>query len=157
MSHPSSERTLVLIKPDAVGRGLIGEVLARYERRGLAILAMTLRTVDDATIREHYAEHANRPDGLIERLVGFMANEPLVALVLEGPDAIAIARATNGATNPVNAAPGTIRGDFGNYVSRNLVHASDGAIAAQREIKIWFPKICASPAASLSACHAGAA
>jgi nucleoside-diphosphate kinase len=143
MPAPISDFTLVLIKPDAVKRGLVGEILARYEHRGLAIVAMARRTPDEDTIRRHYAEHANRPDQLAERLVAFMAGVPLVALVLCGPDAIAIARATNGATDPVKAAPGTIRGDFGNYVSRNLVHASDGAEAAAREIALWFPKLSA--------------
>jgi len=139
----SVERTLVLVKPDAVERGLFGAVLDRYERRGLRIIAMAMTQPNEGTIRAHYAEHAGKSD-LMGRLVRFMADATLVALVLEGPEAVAIARATNGATDPVKALPGTIRGDYGNYISRNLVHASDGAASAFREIEIWFPNLACS-------------
>jgi nucleoside-diphosphate kinase len=133
------EQTLVLIKPDAIERGLIGEILARYERRGLKIVQMKLLEPSEELIRAHYAEHAGNAV-LIESLVLFMADAPVLALVVVGPSAIAIARATNGATDPVKAACGTIRGDLANFISRNCVHASDGADAARREIGLWFPE-----------------
>jgi nucleoside-diphosphate kinase len=133
------EQTLVLIKPDAIERGLIGEIIARYERRGLKILQMKLLEPSEELIRAHYAEHAGNA-ALIESLVLFMADALVLAVVVTGPSAIAIARATNGATDPVKAACGTIRGDFGNYISRNCVHASDGEDAARREIGLWFPE-----------------
>lgn len=131
------ERTLVLVKPDAVARQLTGEILARYEAKGLRLVAMDLRLADAATVRAHYAEHEGKPffDGLVE----FLTSGPLVAAVLEGESAIACARALNGATNPVEAAPGTIRGDFCTVMRHNAVHASDSLASAAREIDVWFP------------------
>ena len=131
-----NERTLVLLKPDAVQRGLIGELLARYEKRGLRIAAMKLATVTEAQAREHYAEHVNK--GFFPGLLGFITSGPSVQLIVEGPEAVQIVRDTNGATNPVKALPGTIRADFGLTTGRNLVHASDGKEAADREIAIFF-------------------
>jgi len=132
-----SERTLVLIKPDAVARGLVGEILARYEHKSLSIVAMDQRTVDEATSDAHYAEHVDKAfyPGLRE----FITSAPLVALVLEGDQAIDVVRLMNGVTDGRAAAPGTIRGDFALSKSENLVHASDSADAAKREIAIWFP------------------
>lgn len=134
-----SERTLVLIKPDAVARGLVGEILARYEHKSLSIVVMDQRTVDEATSDAHYAEHVDKPfyPGLRE----FITSAPLVALVLEGDQAIDVVRLMNGVTDGRAAAPGTIRGDFALSKSENLVHASDSADAAKREIAIWFPAL----------------
>ncbi len=131
-----NERTLVLLKPDAVQRGLIGEILTRYEKRGLRIAAMKLATVTEAQAREHYAEHVEK--GFFPGLLSFITSGPSVQLILEGPEAIQVIRDTNGATNPVKAAPGTIRADVGIDMGRNLVHASDGPDAAAREIGIFF-------------------
>lgn len=132
-----TEQTLVLIKPDAVGRGLVGAVLSRYEAKGLSLRAIDIRTIDGALSDEHYAEHLDRPfyPGLRE----FITSGPLVALVVEGERAIEAVRALNGATDGVKAAPGTIRGDLCLSGSRNLVHASDSAESAAREIALWFP------------------
>ncbi|HSI91995.1 MAG TPA: nucleoside-diphosphate kinase [Jiangellaceae bacterium] len=132
-----AERTLVLIKPDAVRRGLIGEILARYERRGLTIVAMDQRVVDESLSDAHYAEHVEKPfyPGLRE----FITGGPLVALVLEGDEAIDVVRTMNGATDARKAAPGTVRGDLALSTSQNLVHASDSADSAKREIDLWFP------------------
>ena len=130
------ERTLILVKPDAVQRGLIGEVLRRLEERGLRFVALTLMQVDEALARQHYGEHEGKP--FFPGLVDYITSSPLVAAVLEGPDAIAAARQTMGATNPVEAAPGTIRGDLALEVGRNLVHGSDGPESAEREIALFF-------------------
>ena len=130
------ERTLILIKPDAVQRGLIGEVLGRLEARGLRIVGLRLMHVDEALARRHYAEHDGKP--FFAGLVDYITSSPLVAAVLEGPDAIAAARQTMGATRPTEAAPGTIRGDLGLEVGRNLVHGSDGPESAAREIALFF-------------------
>ena len=130
------ERTLVLVKPDAVQRGLIGEVLGRLEARGLRIVGLRLVHVDEALARRHYAEHDGKP--FFAGLVDYITSSPLVAAVLEGPDAIAAARQTMGATRPTEAAPGTIRGDLGLEVGRNLVHGSDGPESAAREIALFF-------------------
>lgn len=134
-----TERTLVLLKPDAVARGLGGTILARYEAKGLSIVAMDLRTIDTALSDRHYAEHVERPfyPGLRE----FITSGPLVALVLEGERAIEAVRALNGATDGIAATPGSIRGDLATSTSRNLVHASDSAESAAREIAIWFPEL----------------
>ena len=134
-----TERTLVLIKPDAMARRLAGEILARYERKSLAVLAMDLRTVDDETAGALYAEHIDKAfyPGLRE----FITSAPLIALVLEGDQAIEVVRLMNGATDARVAAPGTIRGDFGLSKSENLVHGSDSADAAKREIAIFFPDL----------------
>ena len=130
------ERTLILVKPDAVQRGLIGEVLGRLEARGLRIVGLQLMHVDEALARRHYGEHEGKP--FFAPLVDYITSSPLVAAVLEGPDAIAAARQTMGATRPTEAAPGTIRGDLGLEVGRNLVHGSDGPESAAREIALFF-------------------
>ena len=131
-----TERTLVLIKPDGVQRLLAGRILARFEERGLKIVGLKLMLTDRATAERHYAEHAAKPffNGLVE----FITSRPLVALALEGPNAIQIVRDMNGKTKPFEAAPGTIRGDFALETAQNLVHASDGAEAAYRELALWF-------------------
>jgi nucleoside-diphosphate kinase len=130
------EQTLVLIKPDAVQRALAGEILARLERRGLKITAARLLTVDRALAEEHYAEHAEKP--FFGELVEFITSAPTLALVVEGEGAIAVVRTTMGATNPAEAAPGTIRGDLALSMPDNLVHGSDSPESAQREIALWF-------------------
>ena len=134
-----SERTLVLIKPDGVRRGLTGEVLARIERKGLRIVAMDLRTVGKDLAETHYAEHAEKP--FYGSLVEFITSGPLVAMVVEGPRAIEAFRALAGATDPVKATPGTIRGDYALEVQDNIVHGSDSPDSAEREIKIFFPDL----------------
>ena len=134
-----TEHTLVLIKPDAVARGLVGTVLARYEAKGLAIRAMEMRTVDAALSDQHYAEHVERP--FYPALRDFITSGPLVALVLAGDRAIEAVRALNGATDGVAAVPGSIRGDLCLSKSENIVHASDSAESAAREIALWFPTI----------------
>jgi nucleoside-diphosphate kinase len=134
-----SERTLVLVKPDAVSRGLVGEVLRRYERKGLRIVAMDQRTVDGETADRHYAEHLERD--FYPPLREFVTSGPLVAMVLEGDQAIAVVRAINGATDGRAAAAGTIRGDLSLSNRENIVHASDSAESAAREIAIFFPTL----------------
>ena len=134
-----SERTLVLIKPDGVRRGLAGEVMARIERKGLRIVAMDLRTVGRDLAETHYAEHVEKP--FYGSLVDFITSGPLVAVVAEGPRAIEAFRALAGATDPVKAAPGTIRGDYALEVQDNIVHGSDSPDSAEREIKIFFPEL----------------
>jgi nucleoside-diphosphate kinase len=130
------ERTLLLIKPDAMQRALAGEILARFERRGLMIADAKLLTVDRALAEEHYAEHAEKP--FFGELVEFITSAPTLALVLEGEGAIAVVRATIGATNPAEAGPGTVRGDLALSMPDNLVHGSDSPESAQREIALWF-------------------
>ena len=130
------ERTLVLVKPDALQRGLAGEVLSRLEQRGLKIVALRLLRVDDALARHHYAEHEGKP--FLESLVSFITSGPLIASVLEGPKAIAIVRRTMGATDPQQAEPGTIRGDLGLFIQTNLIHGSDSPESAEREIALFF-------------------
>ena len=130
------ERTLVLIKPDAVRRGLAGEILGRFERRGLELRAAKLLTVDRDLAEEHYAEHREKP--FFGDLVDFISSGPTWALVVEGEGAIATMRSTIGATNPANAAPGTIRGDLAVSMPDNLVHGSDSPESAAREIALWF-------------------
>jgi nucleoside-diphosphate kinase len=130
------ERTLVLIKPDAVERALAGEILGRFERRGLAIRAARLLTVDRTLAEEHYAEHKEKP--FFGELVDFITSGPTLALVLEGDSAIPVVRTTMGATNPTDAAPGTIRGDLALAMPNNLVHGSDSPESAGREITLWF-------------------
>jgi nucleoside-diphosphate kinase len=134
-----SERTLILVKPDGVRRGLIGEVLSRIERKGLRIVAMDLRTLDVATATTHYQEHIGKP--FFGPLVDFITSGPLVALAVDGPRAIEAFRALAGATDPVRALPGTIRGDYSLITQSNIVHGSDGPDAAEREIKIFFPDL----------------
>ena len=131
------QQTLILIKPDAVQRNLTGEIIGRFERRGLKIVALELQHVSRETAEKHYAEHVGK--GFFAGLVDYITSAPLVAIVLEGPDAIEAARSTIGATNPVKATPGTIRGDFGMMIGRNLVHGSDKPESAVREIGIFFP------------------
>ena len=130
------ERTLILAKPDAVQRGLIGEIVSRFERRGLQIVGMKLMQVSNELAREHYKEHVGKPffNGLVE----YITSTPVVALVIEGPSAVEICRATIGATNPVKAAPGSIRGDLGMQVGRNLVHGSDSPDSGKRECALFF-------------------
>jgi nucleoside-diphosphate kinase len=134
-----SERTLVLIKPDGVRRRLAGEVLSRIERKGLRIVAMDMRVVGKDLAETHYAEHAGKP--FYGSLVEFITSGPLVAMVVEGPRAIEAFRALAGATDPVKAAPGTIRGDYALEVQDNIVHGSDSPDSAEREIKIFFPDV----------------
>ncbi|KAF0845876.1 MULTISPECIES: nucleoside-diphosphate kinase [Nocardia] len=134
-----TEQTLVLIKPDGVSRGLVGEVLARIERKGLTIKALELKNVSAELAGEHYAEHAERP--FFGSLIEFITSGPVVAAVLEGPRAIAAFRQLAGGTDPVEkAVPGTIRGDFGLETQYNLVHGSDSPESAKREIALWFPE-----------------
>lgn len=133
-----SDRTLVLLKPDAVERGLIGTILSRFEARGLRIVALDLRSLDEATLARHYEEHVGK--GFYADLVSFMSRGSVVALVLEGPeDTWEVVRTMMGATNPRKAAPGTIRGDLGILFTENLVHGSDSLASAEREIGIFFP------------------
>jgi nucleoside-diphosphate kinase len=132
-----SERTLVLVKPDAVRRGLVGEIIGRLERKGLALVALNLRTLDRATAERHYAEHAQKP--FFGDLIEFITSGPLVALVAEGPRAVEAVRTLMGVTDPVKAAPGSLRGDFALVVTENLVHGSDSAESAKREIDLFFP------------------
>ena len=132
----AAERTLVLIKPDAMRRGLAGEILHRFEQRGLQLREARLIQVDDALAREHYAEHSEKP--FFGELVEFITSGPTLALVLEGEGAIATVRTTMGATNPADAGPGTIRGDLALSMPDNLVHGSDSAESAAREIALWF-------------------
>jgi nucleoside-diphosphate kinase len=135
-----SNRTLVLLKPDAVERGLAGNILSRFETKGLKIVAMELRKLDSAILARHYEEHQGK--GFYNDLVAFMSRNPVVALVVEGPeDTWEIVRNMMGATNPRTAAPGTIRGDLGTIFTENLVHGSDSAESAAREIKIFFPSL----------------
>jgi nucleoside-diphosphate kinase len=134
-----SERTLVQIKPDAVGRGLVGELLARFERKGLVIEAMVQRVMDEDLAEQHYAEHVSKP--FYPDLRDFMTGGPLVALVLSGDQAIDVVRAMIGVTDGRKAAPGTIRGDLCLSTQHNLVHASDSPTSATREIKLWFPEL----------------
>jgi nucleoside-diphosphate kinase len=133
------DRTLILVKPDAFKRGLTGEILARFERKGLRIVAMKHMTVDRDLAEQHYAEHRGKP--FFEDLVDFITGGPLVALVLEGHEAVTAARQVIGATNPLEAAPGSIRGEFGLEVQTNLVHGSDSADSAGREIGLFFPEL----------------
>jgi nucleoside-diphosphate kinase len=132
------DRTLVICKPDAVERGLVGEIVGRIERKGFTLVAAELRTVDSATAAEHYAEHAGK--GFYDDLVSFIGRSPALVMVVEGPeDTWKAVRAMMGATNPLEAAPGTIRGDLGTLFTENLIHGSDSLESATREIGIFFP------------------
>jgi nucleoside-diphosphate kinase len=133
------ERTLILVKPDAFARNLTGEILARFERKGLRIVAMRLLTMDRALAEQHYAEHQGK--GFFEELVSFITSGPLVALVLEGDSAVVAARQIIGATNPLEANTGSIRGDFAIEVGQNMVHGSDSPESAQREVGLFFPDL----------------
>ena len=130
------ERTLVLVKPDGVQRGLAGEVISRLERRGLKLVAMKLMQVEESLAKQHYGEHVDRP--FFPGLVSFITSGPIVAMAWEGENAISQARQTMGATNPVDSAPGTIRGDLAIDIGRNLVHGSDSPESAQRELGLFF-------------------
>ena len=132
----ASEQTLVLVKPDALRRGLAGEIVARLERRGLTLRAARLVAVDRELAERHYAEHAEKP--FFGELVEFLTSAPTLALVVEGEAAISVVRTTMGATNPAGAAPGTVRGDLALSMPDNLVHGSDSPESAQREIALWF-------------------
>ncbi|MEU5884487.1 nucleoside-diphosphate kinase [Spirillospora sp. NPDC047279] len=134
-----SERTLVLVKPDGVRRAVVGEVISRIERKGLKIVALELRTLSRDTAEDHYGEHRERP--FFGELVEFITGGPLVALVVEGPRAIEAFRALAGATDPVKATPGTIRGDHALEIGENIVHGSDSPESAAREIKLFFPEL----------------
>lgn len=130
------EKTFAMIKPDAVQRGLVGTIISRYEAKGLRIAAMKIMQVTDELARQHYAEHVNKP--FFPGLLSYITSDPVVALVLEGKNAVAEVRKLNGATNPLEAACGTIRGDFAQEVGRNVVHGSDSVESAAREIAIYF-------------------
>ncbi len=130
------ERTFVAIKPDGVQRGLVGEIISRLERRGLKLVAIRLMQVDEDLAGRHYAEHVDRP--FFSSLVSFITSGPIVAMIWEANNAVALARQTMGSTNPGEAAPGTIRGDFGIDIGRNIVHSSDGPESAEREIGLFF-------------------
>jgi nucleoside-diphosphate kinase len=131
-------RTLILVKPDAFERALSGEVIARFERKGLRIAALKTMVANEAIANEHYAEHSEKP--FFDELVEFITSGTLVAMVMEGSEAVAAARQLIGATNPVEAAPGSIRGDYALEVTFNMVHGSDSDESAEREISIWFPE-----------------
>ena len=133
------DRTLILVKPDAFARGLTGEVVARFERKGLAIAALKQMQMDRALAERHYAEHSEKP--FFGELVEFITSGPLVAMVLEGHEAVTAARQVIGATNPLEASPGSIRGDYALEVQTNLVHGSDSPESAAREIELFFPEL----------------
>ena len=133
----ATEKSLILVKPDAFARGLTGEIIARFERKGLRIAALKLMTTPRETAETHYAEHKERP--FFGELVEFITSAPLVAMILEGDQAVPAARQLIGATNPVEANTGSIRGDFAIAVGQNMVHGSDSPESAEREIGIWFP------------------
>jgi nucleoside-diphosphate kinase len=133
------DQTLILVKPDAFERALTGEVIARFERKGLRLTALKLMQVKRDLAERHYAEHSGKP--FFPELIEFITRGPLVAMVLEGEEAVAAARQVIGATNPIDAAPGSIRGDFATEVTFNLVHGSDSAQTAEREIELFFPEL----------------
>jgi nucleoside-diphosphate kinase len=130
------ERTLVIIKPDGVQRGLVGEIIKRLEDRGLKIVALDLRTIGRDVAARHYGEHEGKP--FYAGLIDYITSGPSVLMVLEGPNAVTVVRSTMGKTNPVDAPPGTIRGDLGLMTGRNLIHGSDGSESAQREVALFF-------------------
>ena|SRR5215207_3564271 len=134
------DRTLILVKRDAFGRGLTGEVIARFERKGLRITALKLMTMERELAERHYAEHVEKP--FFGDLVEFITSGPLVAMVLQGDEAVTAARQVIGATNPLEASPGSIRGDFALDVQTNLVHGSDSSESATREVGLFFPELC---------------
>ena len=134
-----TDRTLVLCKPDAVERRLVGEIIRRLEAKGLVLVALELRTLDESTAKRHYAEHDGKP--FFGDLVEFITRSPLVAMVVEGPEAYRVVRTLIGVTNPRDAAPGTIRGDFAIELTENLVHGSDSPESAAREIALFFPDL----------------
>lgn len=133
------ERTLIIIKPDGVERGLIGPIISRFEQRGLKIVGMKLLKVSDALARQHYAVHEGKP--FFASLIEYITSAPVVVMALEGPQAVQIARNTIGATKPAEAAPGSIRGDFGLMIGRNLVHGSDSPENGAAEVGLWFDPV----------------
>lgn len=133
---PDTERTFVMVKPDGVRRRLVGEVIRRIEAKGYDIVELKLMTIPDELAREHYGEHVDKP--FFGDLVSFVTSGPVVAMVVEGPDAILGMRQIMGATNPLDAAPGSIRGDYASFITENIVHGSDSAASAEREIKLFF-------------------
>ena len=133
------DRTLILVKPDAFGRNLTGEIIARFERKGLRIVALEARTLDRELAEQHYAEHDGKP--FFGELVEFITSGPLVAMVLEGDEAVTAARQVIGATNPLEASPGSIRGEFAVQVGQNMVHGSDSPESAAREAALFFPDL----------------
>ncbi len=133
------ERTLILVKPDAFARGLSGEIISRFERKGLTILCARLLTVSEQLAQQHYAEHEGKP--FFGELVDFITSGPLLALVFEGDHAVAAARQVIGATDPLEASPGSIRGDFARAVGQNLVHGSDSPESGSREVELFFPDL----------------
>lgn len=133
---PETQRTFVMVKPDGVRRRLIGEVVSRIEAKGYDILEMKLFTIDDALAKKHYAEHADKP--FFAELVGFITSGPVVAMVVEGPDAVVGMRQVMGATDPIDAAPGSIRGDLASVIGENIVHGSDSPESAEREVNLFF-------------------
>jgi nucleoside-diphosphate kinase len=135
----ATDRTLILIKPDAFERGLTGEVIARFERKGLRVTALKLMQADEEIANVHYAEHTDKP--FFGELVSFITRGPLVAMVLEGPRAVDAARQVIGATDPIEADAGSIRGEFATEITFNLVHGADSSESAEREIGIWFPEL----------------
>jgi nucleoside-diphosphate kinase len=137
--EPTVDRTLILVKPDAFARGLTGEIIARFERKGLTIVALKHMQVGEDLAKQHYAEHAERP--FFGELVEFITSAPLVAMVLEGHEAIKAARQVIGATNPIEAAPGSIRGDYALEVGKNMVHGSDSDESGAREVALFFPEL----------------
>jgi nucleoside-diphosphate kinase len=132
------ERTLVLVKPDGVRRGLVGEVIGRLERKGLRIAALRMLVVDDDLARRHYAEHVDKP--FFGDLISFITSGPVVALAAEGTEAVSVVRTLMGVTDPRKAAPGTLRGDYGLEITENIVHGSDSAPSATRELALFFPE-----------------
>ena len=130
------EKTLVLIKPDGVQRGLVGQVISQLERRGLKIVALKMLTIDHELAAQHYSEHQARP--FYKNLIEFIISSPVVAMVFEGPDAVTLVRKTMGATNPLEASPGTIRGDMGITIDKNIIHGSDSLESANKEIALFF-------------------
>jgi nucleoside-diphosphate kinase len=134
-----AERTLILVKPDAFARNLTGEIISRFERKGLRLAALKLETLTRETAEQHYAEHDGKP--FFGELVEFITSGPLVAMVLEGDSAVEAARQVIGATNPLQSAPGSIRGDFATAIGENMVHGSDSADSAAREVGIFFPEL----------------
>jgi nucleoside-diphosphate kinase len=133
----ATEQTLILVKPDGVQRGLVGEVIARIERKGYRLEALELRTLERATAEEHYAEHTDKP--FFGELVSFITSGPLVAMCVSGEDAIVGMRTLMGATNPIDATPGSIRGDYATVIGENIAHGSDSPESAKRELGIFFP------------------
>ena len=135
----ATERTLVLVKPDGVRRKLVGEIIARFERKTLDVVALNMMRVDESLAREHYAEHVEKP--FFPELLSFITSGPVVAMAIEGDGAIAVVREMMGVTDPKKATPGSIRGDFGLVTTENLVHGSDSPDSAARELKLFFPDL----------------